>query len=230
MSITADNAIFDARVKKGAEQLDSVYGTGWRDKIDTATLNLSSSTKCTLGQVYGDYHEGLRKLGLSSYNTDAQDYGFTTLDSGDPSNSKIAAAWLRLLSYKDGEVVEGNGWNAVWSFLRVEKTLRVNDKTYLVVQPGTMKDGEFQTDEYENARLYTASNLGKNYKRYAPLPKKGSVVKTKDGEIYYIGKDNMAWRIDAEVSRWVGVQRLVDQGGLTVLKTALGKDFNALEK
>lgn len=230
MSITADNAIFDARVKKGATKLDAVMGRDWRNKIDPTTLNLASSTLCVLGQIYGDYHGGAAKLNLSSHNNDAQDYGFTTLDSGDPSNSKIKAAWMRLLSFKDDEVVQGDGWNAVWSFVRIARMVRVADKTYYVIQPGDVTDGEFEALQYEQPRLYIASNLMQNYKRWTPAPERGSIVKTADGEIYYIGKDSMAWLINDTSASWIGVNRLMSKGGLTVLKTSIGTKFNTTEK
>lgn len=230
MSITADNAIFDARVKKGATKLDAMMGRDWRNDIDPTTLSLTSGTLCVLGQIYGDYHGGLAKLGLSSVNNDAHDYGFTTLDSGDPSNSKIKAAWMRLLSFKDGEVVQGDSWNAAWSFIRIEKMVRVLDKTYYVIQPGDVTGGEFKADRYEALRVCAASNVTQNYKRWAPAPKVGSIVKTEDGEIYYIGKDNMAWLISDTAASWIGVNRLMSKGGVTVLKTTVGTEFNTTEK
>ena len=227
MSITADNAIFDARVKRGATRLDAVMGEEWRNKIDPTTLNLASSTLCVLGQIYGGYRGGLAKLGLSSINNDAQNYGFTTLDSGDPSNSKIEAAWMRLLSFKDGEVVQGDGWHALWSYVRIVKMVRVLDKTYYVIQPGDVIDGEFKADRYERPRLYSASNVTQNYSRWTPAPKQGSIVKAASGEIYYIGKDKMAWLISEATATWTWVRNL---GPVTVLKTSTGAEFNTTEE
>lgn len=227
MSITAENAIFDARVKKGATELDAVYGSDWRNKIDLSLLDMSSPTQCVLGQVYGSYSVGLAKLNVSSYNNDAQDYGFTTLESGDYGNVKINAAWLRFLSYKDGEVVEADGWSAAWPFIRIEKMVRVAGKTYYAIQPGDIIDGQFKPERYENPRLYTASKLGKDYKRCTPAPEKGSIVKNTAGEIYYIGKDNMAWLISGTTATWIAVSRI---GAFTILKNVTGGNFNITNK
>lgn len=219
-----ENEIFDARVQNGIAKLNAVHGTNWADKIDVTKLDLSDSDTCVLGQVYGAYVDGLRELGLSVYGMDAQNYGFTTIDSGDPSNEKIQAAWLRVLKFEDGTVMEADGWNATWSYLRIHTMCRVNDKTYYVVQPGDLNDkGEFCADTHKTPRIYTASSLLNNYKRHVPAPKQGSIVKTESGSIYYIGKDKKAWRIDAAATTWINVASL---GKTTALNTVMGVPFN----
>lgn len=52
-------------VLKGAELLDR-ENPGWADKIDLEYLKLDSCLQCVLGQLYGDYREGKKKLGLLS--------------------------------------------------------------------------------------------------------------------------------------------------------------------
>ncbi len=228
MSITTAET-FDARVKKGVEKLNAAKGADWVSLIDPSALDLMSSSKCVLGQLYGDYHDGLVKLGLSSGNNDAEDYGFTTLEGNDPSNAKITAAWLRFLSFKDGQIMEHDSWNATWSFLRIEKMVRVGDKTWYVVQPGDMDSDteEFRADAYEIPRLYSAANIVRNYKRKVDLPKKGQIVKGKGGEIFYVSKDSTAWRIDDAVATWQSVSTVAElYGPLVPLKTSSGKEFN----
>lgn len=51
-------------VNRGAELLDRVM-PDWRSKINVDTLNMGSPADCILGQLYGLYHEGLYKLGLT---------------------------------------------------------------------------------------------------------------------------------------------------------------------
>lgn len=219
-----ENEIFDARVQNGIAKLNAVYGKNWADKIDVTKLDLSDSKTCVLGQVYGEYMDGLRNLGLSVYGMDAQVYGFASIDSGDPSNKKIQAAWLRVLKFEGETIMEGDGWNASWSYLRIHTMSRVNDKTYYVIQPGDLNDkGEFLADTYEAPRLYSASSVINNYKRYIPAPKQGSIVKTESGSIYYIGKDKKAWRIDASATTWINVASL---GKTTALNTVTGAPFN----
>jgi len=224
------DATYDARVLKGVERLNAVKGYDWINMIDPAKLSLISGDFCVLGQIYGGYHTGLSKLGLSSYNNDAEDYGFTTLSAGDSSNKKIEAAWRRYLAFDNSEVLEGANYNATWSYLRVEQMLRINDKTWYVIVPGDIDTNtrEFRADVYETPRLYSARNLVKNYKRRVELPLEGQIVKGKDGAIFYIGKDGMAWRIDTASATWQGVMRVAkDFGPLEVLKTASNNEFNA---
>lgn len=70
------------RVARGAAHLD-VVRPGWFNDIDTGTLTLSSGCRCTLGQVFGDYHEGLKAMGWCNYfngvpdNAPQRTHGFT---------------------------------------------------------------------------------------------------------------------------------------------------------
>jgi hypothetical protein len=48
-------------VERGAALLDKIE-PGWELKIDLAELNLSSSCRCVLGQLYGEYEEGCEIL------------------------------------------------------------------------------------------------------------------------------------------------------------------------
>lgn len=52
------------RVVQGAEFLDE-FRPGWADEIDVEALDLASSDRCVLGQIYGSFRDGLEVLGLS---------------------------------------------------------------------------------------------------------------------------------------------------------------------
>lgn len=52
------------RVARGAAHLDHA-NPGWFQRIDVGTLTLSSCYSCTLGQLYGGFHQGLAPLGLT---------------------------------------------------------------------------------------------------------------------------------------------------------------------
>lgn len=45
----------------GAEYLDTHY-SDWRDKVDEQRLSMASGTHCILGQVFGDYEDGIRRI------------------------------------------------------------------------------------------------------------------------------------------------------------------------
>jgi len=49
------------RIERGAALLDTA-APGWEGKIDLNTLDLSSGWYCVVGQVYGDYIDGLAEL------------------------------------------------------------------------------------------------------------------------------------------------------------------------
>lgn len=52
---------FPKTVQECAELLDEVM-PDWYTKIDERLLNLTSGTKCIIGQLYGGYGAGMRKL------------------------------------------------------------------------------------------------------------------------------------------------------------------------
>jgi hypothetical protein len=52
----------DERVLDGAAMLDE-HHPGWAAKIDVDKLCLKDCSSCVLGQVYGDYEDGLQILG-----------------------------------------------------------------------------------------------------------------------------------------------------------------------
>jgi len=64
-----------ARVADGARLLDA-YMPDWASRIDLSILDLENVERCILGQLYGDYLEGLYRLHLCFQQT--VDNGFTT--------------------------------------------------------------------------------------------------------------------------------------------------------
>lgn len=63
------------RVAAGAAFLDA-QRPGWRDRVDATTLSMGSSSRCVLGQLFGDYHVGIEALDVGGEGTSV-DYGFT---------------------------------------------------------------------------------------------------------------------------------------------------------
>lgn len=83
---------YDAR-DRGIELLDK-QRPGWRDQVDPQRLAMGSDLTCVLGQVFGDFCEGLKALGLDPMTRDDAYYGFVTpryrLDNG---YFRLSAAW-----------------------------------------------------------------------------------------------------------------------------------------
>lgn len=64
------------RIERGAALLDQ-NAPGWERTIDLDQLSLSSTSYCIVGQVYGDYIDGLHVLNGDAEKRPAA-YGFTT--------------------------------------------------------------------------------------------------------------------------------------------------------
>jgi hypothetical protein len=56
----------EARVKRGALLLDATT-PGWAAKVNGDRLAMRWCDKCLLGQLYGDYNDGLKRIGLPLY-------------------------------------------------------------------------------------------------------------------------------------------------------------------
>ena len=65
------------RAAAGAALLDE-REPDWYSKIDCANLEITSGTRCVLGQLYGGYGVGVTRLGLGYYmDMGGYSYGFT---------------------------------------------------------------------------------------------------------------------------------------------------------
>ena len=121
--------MYEDRINAGAALLDEQVGPGWTSKVDSMTLDMSSSDRCVLGQVFGGFDEGCQSLGIHAPVTMAA-YGFY-LTNGDLGAAPLSAdryigqyrtlrdEWINYLAdrhvnhahtYADGVCVEcGNG-------------------------------------------------------------------------------------------------------------------------
>jgi hypothetical protein len=65
--------MFTIQVAAGAALLD-MKRPGWREEIDTDRLDVQFYDTCILGQLYGEFDEGLLALGLTY--DEAGEHGF----------------------------------------------------------------------------------------------------------------------------------------------------------
>ena len=63
------------RVVRGMKLLDEKGPTGWREQIERDLLDINDWNACVLGQVYGHYEYGEKKLAIS-WDFDALKCGF----------------------------------------------------------------------------------------------------------------------------------------------------------
>jgi hypothetical protein len=82
------------RIERGAALLDE-HAPVWPTKINLDTLNLSDCTYCVLGQVYGDYEDGLRALDGEA-ETSPERFGFEA--RGDEEYASLTAKWILYLA------------------------------------------------------------------------------------------------------------------------------------
>lgn len=81
-------------VKRGMALLDE-RKPDWRKYVKLATLDMNEPAQCILGQVYGNYYDGIDELALDSLIV--MDYGFFSRDIGD-SWWDLADTWTALLT------------------------------------------------------------------------------------------------------------------------------------
>jgi hypothetical protein len=84
---------FNEMASRGADLLDAENPT-WYRITDLDTLDMSDPDFCVLGQVYGDYCDGLLKLNLTAFGARVRNYGFDML-SGTPDEdfTLLTQAW-----------------------------------------------------------------------------------------------------------------------------------------
>lgn len=77
---------FQTEVMHGAQVLDAWFADNahdggkdlnWRNSINLRTLDLTQVEDCVLGQVFGDYYEGLYKLGIEDRRMTRYELGFS---------------------------------------------------------------------------------------------------------------------------------------------------------
>ena len=85
------------RVARGVEFLDRVR-PGWFGEVDAGRLDMSSTCRCVLGQLWGLYTLGLDRARLPRHR--AAEHGFIA-ESGWPASQAesqaITAEWVRVI-------------------------------------------------------------------------------------------------------------------------------------
>lgn len=80
----------DDNIKLGCELLDQTM-PDWYAHISLDNLHMSCGHSCILGQLYGDYFEGERILGINGAR-----YGFETMMNSSDTSREEAAKWGHL--------------------------------------------------------------------------------------------------------------------------------------
>ena len=99
---TRAERVYDAEVKEsvlaGLAVLQAAWGDGWVERINCATLDLASESRCVLGQLYGDYESGCAALAEEDLDDDwGTYYGFNTYGNME----ELDDAWHAVLCDKE---------------------------------------------------------------------------------------------------------------------------------
>lgn len=85
------------RVQAGAELLDKVLPDWWNGKetptIDLKILAMVSTRMCVLGQCFGDYEDGCKKLGIFAWSIGKDTAGAFGFFGGDYASTSLTAPW-----------------------------------------------------------------------------------------------------------------------------------------
>lgn len=82
------------RVQAGAELLDREE-PGWEQRIDVRELDLQDACRCILGQLYGDYDDGIALIHLPDEDSLGFDFGFNSTMT--PQFRTLTRAWKALI-------------------------------------------------------------------------------------------------------------------------------------
>ncbi|UJQ86919.1 hypothetical protein SEA_TREAT_84 [Streptomyces phage Treat] len=183
---------YSNEVAKGIKVLDQQV-PNWRQKIDVENLDLGSCSICVLGQVFGDYNDGIEKL-----NVDGYEHGFNTTGS----YAELKDAWVEALGKTNTLIEKGDIYRDTYGYaVKVLQTtlVRVSDTETLsayLVQSGRVKNGSFTGDLSQGKPLVSMLKrsdfeAGGSYSTKVPkLKLKAGMFITAGGKNYFVHSVN----------------------------------------
>ena len=81
----------ESAVAQGAKLLDDRV-PNWREEIDIDKLNMGSCLRCVLGQIYGEYEDGIDALNLDRTKDEDLKHGFDAI--GSYGQDIIRESWI----------------------------------------------------------------------------------------------------------------------------------------
>jgi hypothetical protein len=217
---------FAVKVQAGIKLLDE-QEPGWRAKIDKDSLDLGSCSVCVLGQVFGDYEEGLEMLDLGTGSSYA--YGFNT-NSADMQ--ALTAAWKEALGKNNVLVEKDDVYSDRYGYaVKVIQTHIVDGISAYVVQAGTVSGKSFTP--YSNGKeitVLTKASFEPGGAYYIKLDTSALVVRAgmflaNDlGETFYaVSSSEVRPLKDGAFAQWLST---INQKGLREMTTPNGDKFS----
>lgn len=215
-------------VKSGIDILDGHFGgRSWAKNIDLDNLDLGSCGVCVLGQLFGDYAEGLEELGLSG----GYRHGF---DTSSGSFRELTAAWKEALGENKVLVEQGDVYKDSYGYaVKVLQThiLTVDGvtTTSYVAETGKVVNGAFKrsyvTPDITLLKKSDFEKSGAYPTKVNPFKVKAGMFLTNDAsEVFYAISDQEVREVkDSGRHRYV---TNIDQTGLRELVTYMGNKFS----
>ena len=210
---------FSAQVTAGMSLLDQ-QRPGWRSEIDLGTLDLGNCQVCVLGQIFGDYEDGLEALDIS----DPYKYGFNAVEG----MYALTQAWKDALGKNKVLVEVGDIYTdeSGCCGIKVVQTemVSVDGETITVylVKSGYVSSGELkESSGVSLVRKDVFEENGGYPKRLVQFkPKRGMFITNDTGKVYYVRSETIVREIaDQSRSYWLSD---IDQKGLREVVTSSG--------
>jgi len=143
---------YTSKIESGINLLNAHFGSeSWKKDIDMDTLDLGSCGVCVLGQLFGDYSDGLVELGIAG----GYGYGFDSTGSF----RELTQAWKDALGKNNTLVEKGDVYKDVYGYsVRVIGTqlVRLSDTetiTVYIVAMGQVKNGVHTDDKSSTGKV-----------------------------------------------------------------------------
>lgn len=221
-------ADYTSKIQSGVKLLDAHFGgSSWKKDIDLDNLDLGSCGVCVLGQLFGDYSEGLEVLGISG----GANYGF---DNPSGSFRELTDAWKDALGENKVLVEQGDVYKDLYGYaVKVLQThiLTVDGvtvTTYLV-ETGQVKGGVFKRyGTTPDLMLLKKSGFEKSGTYSTKVEKfavkKGMFLTNSKGQTFYAISSNEVRAVkDGASAQYLSE---IDQDGLKELTTWSGAKFS----
>lgn len=222
---------YTSKVQSGIALLNAHFGgSSWKKDIDLDTLDLGSCGVCVLGQLFGDYSDGLDELSIGG----GYSYGFDT--SG--SFHELTQAWKDALGKNNTLVEKGDVYKDMYGYsVRVIGTELVRLSatetiTVYIAVPGQVKNGVHTDYKSSTGKIETAVLQKKDFEedgtyRFKVDPalkiEAGMFIELANGRKYFVhSKDEVRELVDGAYAENVSRISLV---GAKEMKTGMGVKF-----
>jgi hypothetical protein len=222
-------------VAVGGAFLDTMRDDDWRSEIDTHNLSLASTTRCIVGQLYGEYDDGLRALGIN--NVKARGYGFESGYTDDTSVGSYALndAWKEYLAQpasgvRIGTILRGAFASAI--ALKVISSVSMAGELYWISEEGRVGSGQFVPSGESHPAVNKASEILGSWKIWTPNKVKAGKFYTFTAQfdlgpsVWYAQTDGKLWKMSASGATWISAIHAEKKSDFAELNTNNGSNFN----